>query len=66
MSFAHPEYLVSTDWLAAHLDDPAVRVLECTVYLHPDSTVKGGVVDGRDPDEIRVAFRRVKRLELHQ
>jgi thiosulfate/3-mercaptopyruvate sulfurtransferase len=43
MSFAHPEYLVSTDWLAAHLDDPAVRVLECTVYLHPDSTVKGGV-----------------------
>jgi thiosulfate/3-mercaptopyruvate sulfurtransferase len=25
--YAHPEALVSTDWLAKHLDDPAVRVL---------------------------------------
>jgi thiosulfate/3-mercaptopyruvate sulfurtransferase len=39
--FARPEYLVETDWLAAHLDDPDVRVLECTVYLHPDA-VEGG------------------------
>ena len=30
-----PHILVETDWLAAHLHDPAVRVLECTVYLHP-------------------------------
>lgn len=43
MSFAHPEHLVSTDWLAAHLADPGVRVLECTVYLHPDPAAKGGV-----------------------
>jgi thiosulfate/3-mercaptopyruvate sulfurtransferase len=35
MSFARPQYLIETDWLAQHLDDPAVRVLECTVYLHP-------------------------------
>ena len=35
MSFARPQYLVETDWLAQHLDDPNVRVLECTVYLHP-------------------------------
>ncbi|MDQ6635953.1 MAG: sulfurtransferase [Gemmatimonadota bacterium] len=27
-SYAHPESLVSTEWLAAHLDDPTVRVLE--------------------------------------
>jgi thiosulfate/3-mercaptopyruvate sulfurtransferase len=27
--------LVETDWLAAHLGDPDLRVLECTVYLHP-------------------------------
>jgi thiosulfate/3-mercaptopyruvate sulfurtransferase len=27
-AYAHPEALVSTAWLAAHLDDPAVRVLE--------------------------------------
>jgi thiosulfate/3-mercaptopyruvate sulfurtransferase len=26
--YAHPEVLVSTDWLAEHLDDPSVRVLE--------------------------------------
>ncbi len=26
--YAHPEALVSTEWLAAHLDDPDVRILE--------------------------------------
>ena len=26
--YAHPEALVSTGWLAAHLDDPTVRILE--------------------------------------
>jgi thiosulfate/3-mercaptopyruvate sulfurtransferase len=35
MSWARPQYLVETEWLAQHLDDPGVRVLECTVYLHP-------------------------------
>ena len=34
-AWARPQYLVETDWLAQHLDDPGVRVLECTVYLHP-------------------------------
>jgi len=28
MSYAHPEYLVDTDWVAKHLDDPKVRILE--------------------------------------
>lgn len=31
--YRHPEALVSTEWLARHLDDPAVRVYECTTYL---------------------------------
>src|SRR6266403_4141485 len=35
MSWAHPEYLVETDWLTANLEDPALRVLECTTILHP-------------------------------
>jgi thiosulfate/3-mercaptopyruvate sulfurtransferase len=35
MDFARPQHLVETDWLAAHLEDPGLRVLECTVYLHP-------------------------------
>jgi thiosulfate/3-mercaptopyruvate sulfurtransferase len=26
--YAHPEYLVETDWIADHLNDPAVRVVE--------------------------------------
>jgi len=28
MSYAHPDSLVSTEWLAAHLNDPAVRVVD--------------------------------------
>ncbi|MEO8164841.1 MAG: sulfurtransferase [Betaproteobacteria bacterium] len=33
--FLHPEYLVQTEWLGAHLEDPAVRVLDCTTHLPP-------------------------------
>ena len=28
MSYSHPEYLVDTDWVAAHLEDPNVRIIE--------------------------------------
>ena len=35
MSWTNPQFLVETDWLAAHVDDPALRVLECTTILHP-------------------------------
>ena len=35
MTWTNPQFLVETDWLAAHLDDPALRVLECTTILHP-------------------------------
>lgn len=34
MPFAHPEFLVSTNWLAEHLADDEVRVFETTVFLH--------------------------------
>ena len=33
--FVRPEFLVETDWLAGHLQDPAVRVLDCTTHLPP-------------------------------
>jgi thiosulfate/3-mercaptopyruvate sulfurtransferase len=33
--FAHPEYLVGTQWLAEHLADPQVRVLDGTTHLPP-------------------------------
>jgi thiosulfate/3-mercaptopyruvate sulfurtransferase len=26
--YAHPEMLVSTDWVAGHLNDPSVRLIE--------------------------------------
>ncbi len=28
MTYAHPEYLVDTEWVAKHLDDPNVRIIE--------------------------------------
>src|SRR5436309_11241052 len=34
MSWTNPQHLVETDWLAAHLEDPTLRVLECTAILH--------------------------------
>ncbi|MCI0547951.1 MAG: sulfurtransferase [Candidatus Rokubacteria bacterium] len=42
MTFANPHCLVETEWLAEHLNDPAIRVLECTVYLHPAPGARGG------------------------
>jgi thiosulfate/3-mercaptopyruvate sulfurtransferase len=37
MPYAHPEALVSTEWLAAHLADPHVRVLDSS-YKQPGIT----------------------------
>ncbi len=28
MTYAHPEYLVDTDWVSAHTNDPKVRIIE--------------------------------------
>src|SRR4029450_4158244 len=41
MSCARRQHLVETEWMAQHLDDPAVRVLECNVFLLP-AEVPGG------------------------
>jgi len=45
--FVHPEYLVSTDWLAAHLHDADVVVLDCTTHLIPNPKITYDVVPGR-------------------
>jgi thiosulfate/3-mercaptopyruvate sulfurtransferase len=34
--FANPHYLVETEWLAVQLEDPAIRVFDCTTSLVPD------------------------------
>jgi thiosulfate/3-mercaptopyruvate sulfurtransferase len=33
MPYAHPEALINTEWLAAHLDDPHVRVVDASFKL---------------------------------
>ena len=35
MNREHPEYLIETGALAEQLDDPTLRILECTTILHP-------------------------------
>jgi thiosulfate/3-mercaptopyruvate sulfurtransferase len=35
VQFTHPEYLVSTQWLAQHASDADVRVVDCTTHLPP-------------------------------
>lgn len=43
--YAHPEVLVSTEWVAAHLDDPAVRFVESDedVLLYDSGHIPGAV-----------------------
>jgi thiosulfate/3-mercaptopyruvate sulfurtransferase len=43
--YAHPEALVSTEWLAAHLDDPNVRILESDedVLLYDSGHIPGAL-----------------------
>src|SRR6185312_6324290 len=49
--FVHPEYLVETDWLAGHLNDPNVVVLDCTTHLIPDPKITYEVKPGREDFE---------------
>src|SRR6476469_3096560 len=43
--YAHPDVLVSTDWVAAHLKDPKVRIIESNEdpLLYPSGHVPGAV-----------------------
>lgn len=45
--FVHPEFLVSTAWLAARLGDPKIRVIDCTVHLDPRPEGGNAVRSGR-------------------
>jgi thiosulfate/3-mercaptopyruvate sulfurtransferase len=49
MTFVNRQYLVETDWLADHLDDPDLRIVDCTQYL-PDygEKVQFTTVSGRE------------------
>src|SRR5690348_509108 len=43
--YAHPEVLVSTDWVAAHLEDPGVRLIESNedLLLYETGHIPGAV-----------------------
>src|ERR1051326_1397150 len=47
--FAHPEFLVDTRWLATHLEQPHIRVLDCTVHIVFDPELK--ITSGREDFE---------------
>ena len=49
--YVHPEYLVETDWLVAHLGDPKLVVLDCTTHLIPDPKITYTVMPGREDFE---------------
>ena len=43
--YAHPDVLVSTEWVAAHLNDPSVRLVESNedTLLYPSGHIPGAV-----------------------
>lgn len=52
MQYQQPAYLIETDWLHAHLHNPELRVLDCTVYLpnyfDASAAQKIEIISGRD------------------
>jgi thiosulfate/3-mercaptopyruvate sulfurtransferase len=40
--FARPECLIETDWLEQHLDDPQLRIFDCTVNIVPKAKYEQG------------------------
>ena len=55
MTFQNPQYLVETDWLAEHLNDPELRIIECNVgmpnYYEDSSGDQIEIVSGRSDYE---------------
>ena len=43
LTYAHPELVVTTDWLAAHLDDPNVRIVDTRTSGYEDGHIPGAV-----------------------
>jgi thiosulfate/3-mercaptopyruvate sulfurtransferase len=49
MTFVNSQYLVETDWLAEHLADPDLRIIDCTQYLPGyGDTVEITTISGRE------------------
>ncbi|NIT58517.1 MAG: sulfurtransferase, partial [Aliifodinibius sp.] len=43
--YKHPEYLVETEWVADHLDDPSIRIVESDedILLYETRHIPGAV-----------------------
>ena len=48
MPFAKPQYLIETEELAARLDEPGLRIYDCTVFLQRDADRGLRTESGRD------------------
>ena len=55
MTFQNPQYLVETDWLAEHLNDPDLRIIECNAglpnYYEDSAGDRIEIVSGRNDYE---------------
>ena len=49
---ARDDLLVQPSWLEQHLDDPAVRILDCTTYMIPQPVGPSKIVSGK-PDYLQ-------------
>jgi thiosulfate/3-mercaptopyruvate sulfurtransferase len=49
--FAHPEFLVESEWVSAHLGDPELRIFDCTIHLIPKPDIGYTVKPGREDFE---------------
>src|SRR5262245_3995918 len=52
LGFAHPEFLVETEWLKAHLGHSDLRILDCTVHIVFDPQAMFTIAAGRDDFEL--------------
>ena len=46
-NFKHPEFLVGADWLLENLEDPNLRIYDCTAHLIPHPTETYTIGSGR-------------------
>ena len=49
--FAHPEFLIETDALERRLNDPDLRVFDCTIHLIPNPDIGYTIKPGREDFE---------------
>ena len=58
--YAHPEVLVSTEWVSQHLDDPAQAIVEVNTELQT------GYQEGHVPGAVHLEWFNLMDRETHQ